>query len=67
MIDATGQEQKITARPSDAVAIAIRAGTTILVSEELISEVGIDLPEAGDDEIEKFKEFLDEVSPEDFA
>ena len=67
LIDATGQEQKVTARPSDAVAIAIRTGATILVSEELISEVGIDLPEAGDDEIEKFKEFLDEVSPEDFA
>ena len=63
----SGDEVKVSARPSDAIAIAIRTGATILTTEELVAEVGIDLPEAGEDEIERFKEFLDEVSPEDFA
>lgn len=67
LVSVNGEEIKVSARPSDAIAIAIRTGATLLVSEELIAEVGIELPEAGEDEIERFKEFLDEVSPEDFA
>lgn len=67
LTNSKSEEIKVSARPSDAIAIAIRTGATILASEELIAEVGIDLPETGEDEIEKFKEFLDEVSPEDFA
>lgn len=63
----SGDEVKVSARPSDAIAVAIRTDATILVSEDLMSQAGIDLPEAGEDEIERFKEFLDEVNPEDFA
>ena len=36
-------------------------------TEELLSESGITMSEAADDEVEKFREFLDNVTPEDFA
>ena len=62
-----GSDVKVSARPSDAIAVAIRNESPILVTEELFDEAGIELPEQGDEEIERFKEFLDEVSPEDFA
>lgn len=57
----------ISARPSDAIAIALRTGAPILASEELLEAAGIEIPDQSEDEVEKFKEFLDQISPEDFA
>ncbi|MDG3012852.1 bifunctional nuclease family protein [Rhodococcus sp. D2-41] len=56
----------VSARPSDAVAIAIRVGVPILADEAVLEEAGLVLPDEREDEVEKFKEFLDSVSPEDF-
>jgi len=58
--------ESISARPSDAIALALRTGSPILASEELLEEAGIEIPDQSEDEIEKFKEFLDEINPEDF-
>ncbi|NBU93028.1 MAG: bifunctional nuclease family protein [Actinobacteria bacterium] len=58
--------ESISARPSDAIALALRTGSPILASEELLKEAGIEIPDQSEDEIEKFKEFLDEINPEDF-
>jgi len=73
------EEITISARPSDAVALALRSGAPILVSDELIEEQGkiIDLSESyedveEDDEVDEaelvaeLREFLDSVNPEDF-
>jgi len=57
----------ISARPSDAIAIALRTGSPILASEELLNQAGIEIPDQSEDEVEKFKEFLDQINPEDFA
>lgn len=57
----------ISARPSDAVALALRADIPILASMDLIVAVGIEIPDASEDEVEKFREFLDQINPEDFA
>ena len=57
----------LSARPSDAIAIALRTGAPILASEELLEAAGIEIPDQSEDEVEKFKEFLDQISPEDFA
>ena len=57
---------KVSARPSDAIAIALRTGAPILASEELLNEAGIEIPDQAEDEVEKFKEFLDQINPEDF-
>ena len=67
LVDEKGQEQKVSSRPSDAVALAVRVEAPILARTELFDEAGISIPDQGEDEIEKFKEFLDEISPEDFV
>jgi hypothetical protein len=70
---------KISARPSDAIAIALRTKSNILADSDLLDQVGIDIPErligdgdevdgqASDGEMERFREFLDQINPEDFA
>ena len=57
----------VSSRPSDAIAIALRTGSPILASEELLQAAGIQIPDQADDEVEKFREFLDQINPEDFA
>ena len=56
----------ISARPSDAIALALRIGAPILASEDLLDEAGIEIPDQAEDEVERFKEFLDQINPEDF-
>jgi len=56
----------VSARPSDAIALALRTGSPILGSEELLKEAGIEIPDQAEDEVEKFKEFLEGINPEDF-
>jgi bifunctional DNase/RNase len=65
-----GRELEIDSRPSDAIALAVRAGAPIFAADEVIAESAIEFEhevEDTDDVVEKFKEFLDQVSPEDFA
>lgn len=57
----------VSARPSDAIALALRTGAPILGSEELLATAGIEINDQADDEVEKFREFLDQINPEDFA
>jgi len=57
----------ISARPSDAIALALRMGTPVLATPELFAAVGIEIPDAAEDEVEKFREFLDQINPDDFA
>ena len=58
---------RVSARPSDAVALAVRTGAPIYGAEALLDEVGIEIPDEQEDEVEKFREFLDNISPEDFG
>ena len=67
LVDESGKEERVSSRPSDAVALAVRVEAPILARSELFDQAGISIPDQGEDEIEKFKEFLDEISPEDFA
>lgn len=57
---------EISARPSDAIALALRTQTQIVVAESVLDEAGVALTPDEDDEVEKFREFLDQVSAEDF-
>ena len=57
----------MSARPSDAIALALRTGSQIVVLRGASStRPGIVVPDEQEDEVEKFREFLDHVSPEDF-
>ena len=57
---------EVSARPSDSIALALRTGSRIVCAEQLLDEAGIVVPDEQEDEVEKFREFLDHVSPEDF-
>lgn len=79
---ASGHE--VSARPSDAIAIALRTGSPVLAAPDLLDEAAIEIDDtestSGSDptgpttdtdadpeqEVEKFREFLDHVTPEDF-
>ena len=64
-----GRDVEIDSRPSDALALAVRAGAPIFAAEDVISESAIEFEhevEDQEDVVNKFKEFLDDVSPEDF-
>ena len=59
--------RSVDARPSDAIALALRAGVPILLSEEVLAEAGVAPdPDEEVDEVEQFREFLDTVTPQDF-
>jgi bifunctional DNase/RNase len=57
---------EVSARSSDAIALALRTGTTILVEDSLLDEAGVAIAHEEDDEVERFRTFLDNVSAEDF-
>ena len=57
----------ISARPSDAIALALRTGATTVVAEDVFDVAGVESPEEEEEEVEAFREFLDQVSPEDFG
>jgi bifunctional DNase/RNase len=58
---------RVSARPSDSIALALRVGAPIRCAEQVLSEAGIVIPDEQEDEVEKFREFLEQVRPEDFA
>jgi bifunctional DNase/RNase len=61
-----GSGVEVSARPSDSIALALRTGTRILCAEEVLDEAGLAVPAEQEDEVEKFREFLDQVTPDDF-
>ena len=69
-LDRGGAKSRISSRPSDAIALAVRFGgdIPIFADEEVLDEAGV-LFEADDEEQEvaQFRQFLDEITPEDFA
>lgn len=67
IIESEGEQLTISSRPSDAIALATRAGSPIFASRELLDEAGIEIhDDSEEEEIERFREFLDDVTPEDF-
>ena len=65
-----GGEYTVSCRPSDGVAIAIRAGAQIFAESALVEEVGREVAaEATETEeiIDDFREFINNINPEDFG
>ncbi len=74
-LQVAGESRTISARPSDAIAIAVRTDTPIYASEEVLAEAGQVIEEHPadgssendpDELLDEFKEFLDGVNPDDF-
>ncbi|MCC2592865.1 bifunctional nuclease family protein [Tessaracoccus sp. OS52] len=59
-------EYVFDARPSDGINLALRLGWSVECAEQLMDQVGVEVDEGGTDEVERFREFLDSVNPDDF-
>ena len=62
----------VSSRPSDAIALSVRTAAPIFAEEALLDEAAVEAPEGaqeGDEEaiLDEFRDFLDDVSPDDFA
>jgi uncharacterized protein len=65
-----GSEIEVDSRPSDAIALAVRAEAPIFAADRVIEESAIEFEgeEVNEEEIvSDFKKFLDNVTPEEFA
>jgi hypothetical protein len=61
-----GKAFHIDARPSDAIALAVRTGVTIYSDEHVLNEASVFIQTDEEEEIERFRDFLKDVKPEDF-
>src|SRR5213595_277430 len=69
-IQQDGSEIEVDSRPSDAIALAVRAEAPIFVADEVIEESAIEFEgeEVNEEEVvDEFRKFLENVSPEEFA
>src|SRR5690242_21931477 len=65
-----GSEIEVDSRPSDAIALAIRADAPIYAADDVIEESAIEFEgeEVNEEEIvSEFKQFLENVTPDEFA
>jgi uncharacterized protein len=70
-VQVDGRTIEIDSRPSDAIALAVRAGAEIFAADEVIEEAAVVFEEAmeeapEDEVVDKFKDWMNRVSPEDF-
>jgi bifunctional DNase/RNase len=67
IVESDGEEFTISSRPSDAIALAARTGSPVFATRELLDEAGIEIHDDTEEaEIERFRRFLDDITPEDF-
>lgn len=67
-----GKAVRVSSRPSDAIALATRTRAPLFVEEELMDVAGVVIdnaeePEESEELVDRFRQFLDDVSPEDFT
>ncbi len=68
-LDISGREVHVSARPSDAIALAVRTGTPVFAFPVVLDAAGVLFEDEEDDEdaaIARFREFLEEATVEDF-
>lgn len=60
--------RRVDSRASDAIALAMRTHSLVSCSAEIIATVGIEVVDVAQQrEVERFRDFLEHVSPEDFS
>jgi bifunctional DNase/RNase len=70
-VEVDGRTIEVDSRPSDAIALAVRAGAEIFAADDVIEEAAVVFEEAmeetpEDEVVDKFKDWMKNVSPEDF-
>ncbi len=68
IIRGEGRTIALDARPSDSIALAVRTGSPIFVAKDVLDEAAVTEGSNVDEEaeVERFREFLDHVDPDDF-
>ena len=67
-IEGNGESVRVDARPSDAIALALRCGARIMVSETVLAQSSIPAPAANEGgERDKWTELLEKMDPEQFS
>jgi bifunctional DNase/RNase len=70
-LDLAGTKHRVSARPSDSICLAVRVGCPMFVEEAVLDEAGQEPepeeePEEADEILEEFRDFIENVNPEDF-
>ncbi len=70
-VEIEGRTVEIDSRPSDAIALAVRSGAEIFAADDVIEEAAVVFEEAMEEApeeevVDKFKDWMNRVSPEDF-
>jgi bifunctional DNase/RNase len=59
---------RLDSRASDAIAVAVRTGSPVLCSAEVVATAGVEVVDVTQqEEVERFRDFLEHVTPEDFT
>jgi bifunctional DNase/RNase len=68
-IQMDGSEIEVDSRPSDAIALAVRAEAPIFADDRVIEESAIEFEgeESEEEIVDEFRKFLDQVTPDEFA
>src|ERR687890_1144012 len=62
-----GTGARVDSRASDAIALAVRTGSPVMCSAEVVAVAGVEASaKPAEQEMERFRRFLDQISPEDF-
>jgi hypothetical protein len=64
-----GEETTVSCRPSDGLALALRANAPIYARESLLDEVGAVPAVSADDDgeiLDEFRDFIENINPDDF-
>jgi uncharacterized protein len=72
VLELPGGTTTVSSRPSDGVALAVRTGAPIFVADDVLDRAATAVADEEEGEgqeeiVDQFREFLDEVNPEDFA
>ena len=66
-----GQVHRVSSRPSDAIALAVRVEAAIFATDEVLDDAAAPAaegqPEEQDQIVDEFRQFIEHVNPEDFS
>lgn len=66
VVETAGEDQEIDARPSDCIALALRANAPIYVTDKIVLEESVYDKRAEEEDMARFRKYIDSLKPSDF-
>jgi len=66
IVESAGEDQEIDARPSDCIALALRANAPIYVTDKIALEESVYDKRAEEEDVQRFKRYIENLKPSDF-